>query len=83
MSGTPDLFGPRPRRKPRVLMHVTDILSGCCGDFDAPIRLALACRKCGHTTEAVERKRQDYPCPVCNAAGDKLPQCGLPVKVLA
>ena len=66
MPQTADLFGKQPRRPRRVLMSVTDVLTGCCGDYESPVRIALACRVCGHTCEAIETRPVTHPCPVCS-----------------
>jgi len=57
-----DLFGPRPRRPRRVMMHVAD----------AGIEMArYECAKCGHKTdwepiESVTEVKRGKPCPMCN-----------------
>ncbi|KJS38257.1 MAG: hypothetical protein VR70_10510 [Rhodospirillaceae bacterium BRH_c57] len=62
-----DLFGPRPRRKPRVMMHVYDAGEvpgmGCA--------ICLRCARCGHDTDWVlmrtlSEDKRGRPCPNCN-----------------
>lgn len=53
---------PKPRAKPRVMMHVID-----AGDGMAQ----FGCRKCGHETdwesvESVTVAKRGIPCPKCN-----------------
>lgn len=63
-----DLFGVKPRRKKRTLMHVTD-----AGMFpDGKYCVRFKCKKCGHDTGFVydtlttgENKR-GIPCPECS-----------------
>lgn len=69
-----DLFEEvRPRRKPRVMMHVVD--AGCApggdlhGDHDGIA--VFECRKCGHKTDwlgfrTVTEAKAGLPCPNCN-----------------
>ena len=66
MAGV-DLFGARPRRARRVLMHVFD-----AGDAEAgnPI-VRLLCKRCGFESEwlkceTVIEARKGKPCPSCN-----------------
>lgn len=61
---TPDLFGKPPRRKPRVLMRVSDAGDG---------RAQFTCSKCGHVSEWLEvdtvtEAKRGLPCPNCNGA---------------
>lgn len=63
-----DLFGPRPRRKPRVLMPAID-----AGLFpDGKEAGHFRCRKCGHDTGWIyatrAELRQGLPCGTCNTA---------------
>ena len=58
-----DLFGQRPRRPRRVMMHIVD------AGVDAQ---QFECAKCGHNTGWVEplstisQARSGVPCPKCN-----------------
>lgn len=58
-----DLFHKPPRRKPRVLMRVTD-----AGDR----YIEFTCARCGHVeayhgdTGTVSENKRGRPCPVCN-----------------
>lgn len=63
---TPDLFGPRPRRSPRVMMHVIDAGDGC----ESAIA-RFRCGRCGHETDwqdvrTTTEGRRGVPCPKCN-----------------
>ena len=66
-----DLFGPKPRRKARRLMHVSDAGDSCSGDSDDAVIARFLCNRCGHETDwvvvatATEAKR-GIPCPRCN-----------------
>lgn len=68
---TADLFDcVRPRRKPRVMMHVVDARNPEC-DENPSVR--LMCSKCQHETDWVEfptvtEARRGSPCPDCNKA---------------
>jgi DNA-directed RNA polymerase subunit RPC12/RpoP len=68
-----DLFGPRPRRAPRKLMHVCDAY-----EREGKQIVELQCARCGHQTGWVEfntvtEARAGLPCPECNADGKRLP----------
>lgn len=61
-----DLFGDRPRRAPRVMMHVSDAGNGC----ESAIA-RFRCARCGHETDWLEVQtitegRRGLPCPECN-----------------
>lgn len=63
-----DLFGPRPRRAPRVMMHVNDAYGG---DGDDAAVAVFRCARCGHETEwtgvrTITEGRRGKPCPKCN-----------------
>lgn len=60
---------PKPRRKPRKLMHVYD--AGDCG-FDAgKVSVRFRCDRCGHKTDwqfhMMSEAKRGIPCPTCNA----------------
>lgn len=62
---------PRPRAKPRVLMHVVDAGDcGGCGEHESDVR--MKCRKCGRETDwtrmLVSVAKRGVPCPCCNPA---------------
>lgn len=67
MARTLDMFGKLPRKKPRVIMHFTDVGMGLGGETIATFQ----CPQCGHKTEWLicdtntDVKRGE-PCPVCN-----------------
>ena len=57
-----DLFGKKPRRAPRVMMHVID------AGVDA---IEYACQKCGHrdwymNDRSLSATKRGKPCPNCN-----------------
>jgi hypothetical protein len=65
-----DLFGVRPRRAPRVLMHVTD-----AGDSSEPGKpmCRMRCTRCGAETDwlvfdSVTEAKRGIPCDACNPA---------------
>ncbi len=63
---TLDLFGVRPRRTPRKLMHVWDAYSA-----DGKQICEMSCAHCGHKTgwmefETVTEAKAGLPCPKCN-----------------
>jgi len=67
----PALFDvePKPRAKPRVLMHVID--AGDCGDCERGEHdVRLRCNRCEHETDWIRLKTADakcgIPCPTCN-----------------
>lgn len=73
-----DLFGIKPRRPPRVLMHVCD--AGNC-DHGAPEDLGkpicqLRCKRCGAMTDwlifdTVTEAKRGIPCARCNSTNPK------------
>lgn len=69
---TQDMFtdsGLKPRRRPRVMMHVVD--GGIFPDGKPCIQ--FECNRCGHNTghiydtKSVSENKRGTPCPVCNA----------------
>ena len=66
-----DLFGPKPRRKARRLMHVSDAGDCCTAEGGDAVIVQFKCVRCGHETDwmevatATEAKR-GIPCPRCN-----------------
>lgn len=68
-----DLFGIKPRRPPRVLMHVVDAGDCNCGraeDLGKPM-CVLRCRRCGAETDwqvfdTVTEAKRGIPCETCN-----------------
>lgn len=68
-----DLFGERPRRTPRVLMHVTDATdchTGAAEDLGKPM-CRMRCSRCGAETEwlifdTVTQAKRGIPCEACN-----------------
>lgn len=65
---TIDLFGPRPRRAPRKLMHVVDAF-----EHGGKQIVELQCPRCEHRTGWVEfatvtEAKAGAPCPECNAS---------------
>lgn len=68
-----DLFGEKPRRAPRVLMHVTDATdchTGAEEDLGKPM-CRMRCARCGAETEwlifdTVTEARRGIPCESCN-----------------
>jgi len=72
-----DLFGQKPRRPPRQLMHVSDAGDSCSDDSDDAVIAKFACKRCGHETDWIElgtvtEARRGIPCPCCNnARGEK------------
>lgn len=63
-----DLFGPRPRRVPRKLMHVSDAF-----ERDGKQVVRLKCHRCGHESDwtefdTVTAAKAGAPCPNCNEA---------------
>ena len=69
-----DLFGEKPRRPRRWLMHVVDAGdSNCCDDGPAgqPVAVRYACTRCGletdwQTAENISAAKRGVPCPNCN-----------------
>lgn len=64
-----DLFGQRPRRQPRPLMHVSDAGDGNEGK---PI-CRMRCKRCGAETgwlefETVTEAKRGIPCEACTTA---------------
>lgn len=64
-----ELFGARPRKAPRVLMHVVDAGNDPCGGKVAE----FLCGRCGHRTGwtrigTVTEAKRGLPCPSCNPA---------------
>ena len=64
---TNDLFGDKPRRRPRVLMHVYD------AGYEA---IKFKCSKCGfsdwyHNDMSVSEAKRGIPCPECNITPEK------------
>jgi len=63
----------RPRRSPRVLMHVID-----AGDDEGGLIAQFECKRCGfasdwlHVDTVTEAKR-GLPCPRCNVSPEKDP----------
>lgn len=73
-SARKDLFGERPRRRPRVMMHVTD-----AGELPNGKRgVHFKCGHCGfdegwtELAETVSAAKRGRPCPNCNE--DRPPQ---------
>ncbi len=68
-----DLFGERPRRAPRVLMHVsdaTDCQSGAAEDLGKPM-CRMQCTRCKAETgwlifDTVTEAKRGIPCEACN-----------------
>ena len=67
---TLDMFtesGVKPRRKPRVMMHVSD-----AGNGPGCQIIRFECTKCGHDTDWMEdvrnvsENKRGMPCPKCN-----------------
>lgn len=63
-----DLFGERPRRPARVLMHVFD-----AGHLPGGQKgIVFRCSRCGHDTgwirdtQSVSDNKRGMPCPQCN-----------------
>lgn len=69
---TPDLFADtKPRRKPRVLMHVCDSgVPSYADDYNRESMVLFKCGRCGHESEWVQmldsEARRGVPCPNCN-----------------
>jgi DNA-directed RNA polymerase subunit RPC12/RpoP len=60
---------PKPRTKPRVLMHVIDAGDcGGCGERESDVR--MKCGRCGHETDWTRLldsvAKRGIPCPKCN-----------------
>ncbi|PXX79123.1 hypothetical protein DFR34_10813 [Rivihabitans pingtungensis] len=70
-----DLFGPKPRRPRRQMMHVFDAGDACSGaDGDEVVIARCRCLACGGETEWIEfhtmtEARRGIPCPQCNGQG--------------
>ena len=73
-----DLFGERPRRAPRVLMHVSDAGNVDCSsdaaDLGKPM-CRLQCVRCKAETdwlifETVTEAKRGIPCEACNKEAD-------------
>lgn len=72
MNRSSDLFPglPKIRKKPRILMHYTDVgINDCAGD---PIVAATKCDRCGHesnwqTFRTATQVKRGIPCPNCNS----------------
>lgn len=73
---TPDLFGARPKRRRRVMMHATDVgqppysMKGWRTDKGG----FFECKRCGHVAgwrfNMVESEIwRGIPCPICNQEG--------------
>lgn len=68
MARTAELFEKPPRRKARVLMHMTDAGCNCSG----PGEMAkFECPRCGHDSGWMNgltstEIRRGIPCPECN-----------------
>lgn len=71
----PDLFPETvpPRRKPRVLMHVSDAADAqCCAAEDVGKRMCvMTCGRCKASTEwlifeTVTEAKRGIPCEACN-----------------
>lgn len=75
---TDDLFGAKPRRARRQLMHVSDAGDSCSGDDGEGVVIAqFACKRCGHETDwiqvdTVTEARRGIPCPFCNNAREEV-----------
>jgi len=68
---TVDLFGSKPRRSPRVMMHVVD----AGGDGSDSAIAVFRCMRCGHETdwlvvESITEGKRGVPCPSCNGGND-------------
>lgn len=63
-----DLFGEKPRRKRRVMMHVSDAGNG----FGDTKIIKFKCQSCDYETDwlldesSVSENRAGDPCPNCN-----------------
>lgn len=61
-----DLFGPRPRRAPRVMMHAID--SGSFPDGESAGQ--FLCKRCGRESDWIyaspSELRRGVPCDNCN-----------------
>jgi DNA-directed RNA polymerase subunit RPC12/RpoP len=71
MPSTLDMFsvdGKKPRRPPRVMMHVVD-----AGQSEGGPIICFGCTKCGHNTDWIEddqsvsQNKKGRPCPECNS----------------
>ncbi len=67
---TLDMFSPtgsKPRRTPRVMMHVVEAGQGNSGKV-----IQFECSKCGHSTgwieddKSISKNKRGTPCPQCN-----------------
>jgi DNA-directed RNA polymerase subunit RPC12/RpoP len=67
---TLDMFsldGTKPRRAPRVMMHVAEAGQGNSGKV-----IQFVCSKCGHDTgwfgdeKSISENKRGIPCPLCN-----------------
>lgn len=61
---------PKPRSKPRKLMHVSDA-GDCGGCTDGETDVVFTCRRCGYESEwirmrTVTEAKRGLPCPKCN-----------------
>jgi len=64
-----DLFGEKPRRPRRTMMHVVDAGDSC--DPQSLVIAKLACSECGEETDWIEFRtvteaKRGIPCPACN-----------------
>jgi predicted Zn-ribbon and HTH transcriptional regulator len=72
MSLTLEMFAKPPRKKPRVMMHVTDAGTSGLRDEEGEIELAeFRCGRCGYETDwervyTPTEVRRGHPCPRCN-----------------
>lgn len=62
---------PKPRQKPRKLMHVIDAGGGGCGVDTGEHRVRFGCQTCNHETDwqtvkTVTEGKRGIPCPKCN-----------------
>jgi len=63
---------PKPRKKPRKLMHVIDAGGGDCGGMERGEHLLrFGCGACKHETEwqtvkNISEGKRGIPCPKCN-----------------
>lgn len=67
---TLDMFSPtgvKPRRAPRVMMHVVE-----AGQSNSGKVIQFECSKCGHNTDwvddekSISENKRGQPCPKCN-----------------
>jgi len=69
MTRTLNMFGPRPRMKPRKLMYFIDVGACPSGDYNNVAR--FKCKRCDYQSPWIyelktAQVKRGLPCPKCN-----------------